>query len=82
MIVYFQATLDYNDGHSFSNDFILWFDVIVVYFQTTFDYDDDHCLFLNNFILWYDVMTFYFQMISYCDGCFVFQTTSYSFDPM
>jgi len=34
--VYFQMTLD--DDCLFSNDFLLWYDVMVSYLQTTSDY--------------------------------------------
>lgn len=69
VVIYFQTTL--NDGHLFSNDFVLQFIVKVVYFQINSNFDG--CLFSKDIVLWFDIVTIYFQKISNCDDHF-FQT--------
>jgi len=66
MVVYFQTILDYNDSHLFSNEFVLWFNMMIVYFQMTLYYGMMWYLFIFK-QLWIMMMVAYLQTNLYCD---------------
>jgi len=69
MVVFFSNNFGWDDS-LFSNDFMLWSDVIVVSFQTISDRDGH--LFSNYFVLRSGMIIVYFQITLGCDDGLLF----------